>query len=240
MARSRTYCPPRFPHESYYSSRQTSYRPDSQLEFARQRDRDSYFDQPQGYGTRQRFSRVLSEPGPSNYNNGSWPAESSVYPMPNNHRSYETVASGGSGASASGSSGGEPAGYTTDPTSGSENSSIDRNGSPSKRLEHVNDYGISFSQNYHAPSQPFSLGRSNGQGSGALYNSQPGYNSSSNNYAVQPPQQLYNAAAPRRDAAVSRKPTQTPAPVVPQLKSSQPEKRKSWLMRRFRKKSKGL
>jgi len=107
--------------------------------------RDSYhegFDGGPGMGMRNKFPRNQSEP----YLNGR---ERNVYPIPNNHQSYETVASG----SATGSMG-EPAGYQTDPTS-SENSSIDRR-SPPKRQEPVNDYGISFGQ---SPSyQPPGLG----------------------------------------------------------------------------------
>lgn len=88
-----------------------------------------------GYdGGRNRYSRMQSEP-PANRPMGG----RNVYPVPNNHRSYETVASGaGSGSY------GEPAGYQTDPTS-SENSSIDRR-SPPKRQEPINDYGINFGQ----------------------------------------------------------------------------------------------
>ncbi|KAJ3579587.1 hypothetical protein NPX13_g979 [Xylaria arbuscula] len=92
-----------------------------------------------GMGARNKYLRNQSEP----YLNGR---ERNVYPMPNNHRSYETVASGtGTGSM------GEPVGYQTDPTS-SENSSIDRR-SPPKRQEPMNDYGISFGQSpsYQAP-----------------------------------------------------------------------------------------
>ncbi|KAI1131737.1 hypothetical protein F5Y10DRAFT_44499 [Nemania abortiva] len=98
-----------------------------------------------GMGARNRYSRNQSEP----YLSGR---ERNVYPIPNNHRSYETVASG----SGTGSMG-EPTGYQTDPTS-SENSSIDRR-SPPKRQEPINDYGISFGQSpsYQAPG--FGLGQ---------------------------------------------------------------------------------
>ncbi|KAI0160265.1 hypothetical protein GGR57DRAFT_414075 [Xylariaceae sp. FL1272] len=85
-----------------------------------------------GMGSRNRYSRMQAEPQLSG-------RERNVYPVPNNHRSYETVASG----SGTGSMG-EPMGYQTDPTS-SENSSIDRR-SPPKRQEPMNDYGISFGQ----------------------------------------------------------------------------------------------
>ncbi|TRX97757.1 hypothetical protein FHL15_001512 [Xylaria flabelliformis] len=100
-----------------------------------------------GMGARNKYSRNQSEP----YLSGR---ERNVYPIPNNHRSYETVASG----SGTGSMG-EPVGYQTDPTS-SENSSIDRR-SPPKRQEPVNDYGISFGQSpsYQAPGVGLGRGR---------------------------------------------------------------------------------
>ncbi|KAI8954817.1 hypothetical protein F4801DRAFT_575208 [Xylaria longipes] len=100
-----------------------------------------------GMGARNKYSRNQSEP----YLSGR---ERNVYPIPNNHRSYETVASG----SGSGSMG-EPVGYQTDLTS-SENSSIDRR-SPPKRQEPVNDYGISFGQSpsYQAPGLGLGRGR---------------------------------------------------------------------------------
>jgi hypothetical protein len=109
--------------------------------------RDGHTDGYNGYndGRNNRYSRMQSDPSMNMRPMG----DKNVYPMPNNHRSYETVASG----SGSGSYG-EPAGYQTDPTS-SENSSINRR-SPPKRQEPVNDYGISFGQ---SPSyQPPNLG----------------------------------------------------------------------------------
>ncbi|KAI0450603.1 hypothetical protein F5B21DRAFT_508016 [Xylaria acuta] len=100
-----------------------------------------------GMGGRNKYSRNQSEPQLSG-------RDRNVYPIPNNHRSYETVASG----SGTGSMG-EPAGYQTDPTS-SENSSIDRR-SPPKRQESINDYGISFGQSpsYQAPGLGLGRGR---------------------------------------------------------------------------------
>ncbi|KAI0482655.1 hypothetical protein GGR56DRAFT_685560 [Xylariaceae sp. FL0804] len=155
---------PRFPQDSYYGGRPASImRPDSAMFDPRQSmmsggPRDSYYEGPGagsygggGPGQRNRFSRNQSEPhlGPRGY------PDRNVYPVPNNHRSYETVASGtGSGSY------GEPNGYQTDPTS-SENSSIDRR-SPPKRQEPVNDYGITFGQ---TPAyQSSSLGLGNGSG----------------------------------------------------------------------------
>ncbi|KAI1431010.1 hypothetical protein GGR50DRAFT_690056 [Xylaria sp. CBS 124048] len=103
--------------------------------------RDSYYEGLDGgpygnggpsAGSRNKYPRNQSEP----YYNGRG---RDVYPIPNNHESYETVASG----SGTGSMG-EPVGYQTDPTS-SENSSINRR-SPPKRQEPINDYGINFGQ----------------------------------------------------------------------------------------------
>ncbi|OTA86759.1 hypothetical protein M434DRAFT_15690 [Hypoxylon sp. CO27-5] len=147
---------PRFPQESYYGGRSNSaFRPESTMMDPRQSammngPRDSYYDGFDGgpYGgynnggasARNRPSRMQPDP----YMNGRGVPDRNVYPMPNNHRSYETVASG----SGSGSMG-EPAGYQTDPTS-SDNSSIDRR-SPPKRQEPINDYGISFGQTPQTP-----------------------------------------------------------------------------------------
>ncbi len=136
--------------------------------------RDSYYDQggynnggaygngagPNGAGPRQRYSRVASEPQIHGHLGGR-PGEQNIYPVPNNHRSYETVASGaGSGTS------GEPAGYQTDPTS-SDNSSIERRQSPSKPLTMM---GPAPPQ--HQPQM------NNGGPSG--YNNQSGYNAGYN------------------------------------------------------------
>lgn len=82
---------------------------------------------PNGNGARQRYSRIASEPMIHGHLGRPDPNGNNIYPIPNNHRSYETVASG---AGSSGTSG-EPAGYQTDPTS-SDNSSIERRQSPSK------------------------------------------------------------------------------------------------------------
>ncbi|KAI0523782.1 hypothetical protein F5B22DRAFT_417062 [Xylaria bambusicola] len=140
----------RAPQESWYGRQN---RTDGGMNDQRQSvmmgsSRDSYYEGFDGgpynnggpsMGARNKYPRNHSEP----YLNGH---ERNVYPMPNNHRSYETVASGtGTGSM------GEPVGYQTDPTS-SENSSIDRR-SPPKRQESMNDYGISFGQSpsYQAP-----------------------------------------------------------------------------------------
>ncbi|KAI0175758.1 hypothetical protein GGR52DRAFT_570746 [Hypoxylon sp. FL1284] len=147
---------PRFPQESYYGGRPNSaFRPESMMMDYRQSPpmngpQNGYYDGHDGSpygnneGRRNRYSRMQTEPYPS----GRGAPDRNVYPVPNNHRSYETVGSG----SGSGSMG-EPAGYQTDPTS-SDNSSIDRR-SPPKRQEPVNDYGISFGQSPQAPSLGF-------------------------------------------------------------------------------------
>ncbi|KAI0023038.1 hypothetical protein F4780DRAFT_777162 [Xylariomycetidae sp. FL0641] len=137
---------PRFPQDSYYGGRPNSAMFDPRSSAMMGGPRESYhegFDGPYGPGgQKNRYSRMQSDPQLS----GRGPVDRNVYPSPNNHRSYETVASGSGSASY-----GEPAGYTTDPTS-SENSSINRR-SPAKRQEPVNDYGISFGQSpsYSAP-----------------------------------------------------------------------------------------
>ncbi|KAI1356758.1 hypothetical protein F5Y01DRAFT_309301 [Xylaria sp. FL0043] len=142
------------PQESWYGADRPN-RTDSGMFDPRQSammstSRDSYYEgfdggpyggngNSGGMGARNKYSRNRSEPHLSG-------RERNVYPMPNNHQSYETVASGtGTGSM------GEPVGYQTDPTS-SENSSIDRR-SPPKRQEPINDYGISFGQSpsYQAP-----------------------------------------------------------------------------------------
>ena len=161
---------PRFPQDSYYGGRPMSTsRPDSVMFDPRSsamlsgppggNPRDSYFDGYEsaayGYGGgvsggggsssgRNRYSRSQTNP----HMTGRTAADRNVYPVANNHRSYETVASGSGGSM----SNGEPAGYQTDPTS-SENSSIDRR-MPARRQEPINDYGISFGQspNYQPPS----------------------------------------------------------------------------------------
>ncbi|KAI1311407.1 hypothetical protein F5Y03DRAFT_306296 [Xylaria venustula] len=147
-------------HESWYGANRPS-RTESGMFDPRQSammgtSRDSYYEGFDGgpygnggpnMGGRNKYSRNQSEP----YLSGR---ERNVYPMPNNHQSYETVASGtGTGSM------GEPAGYQTDPTS-SENSSIDRR-SPPKRQEPINDYGISFGQSpsYQAPGLGIGQGR---------------------------------------------------------------------------------
>lgn len=158
-----------------------------------------YYD---GYeGGRNRFSRMQSEPPMNRQMAGG----RNVYPVPNNHRSYETVASG----SGSGSYG-EPAGYQTDLTS-SENSSIERR-SPPKRQEPMNDYGINFGQD--PTYQPPSLGMP-----AAPHVRDP---------APPPPRKDVGGSLLRKGSRLGGSSTA-------QESSSSADKRKSWFSRRFSK-----
>ncbi|KAK7970011.1 hypothetical protein PG988_009084 [Apiospora saccharicola] len=178
-------------------------------------NRDSYFegyDGAYGYGAngntgnRNRVPRNYSE----SQLNGRPAADRNVYPVPSNHRSYETVATG-SGRSGSP---GDAVGYQTDPTS-SENSSIDRRMPPRQR-DPANDYGISFGQ--AAAYQPPSL---------SIPASQPRTMPDGSN-AVPPP-------APKQGGGgLLRKGSKTAGA---QQGSDKGDKRKSWLARRFSKNS---
>jgi hypothetical protein len=157
------------------------------------------------------------------------------YPIPSNHRSYETVTS----ASGSGSLG-EPAGYQTDPTS-SDNSSIERVQSiPRRQPEPVNDYGIGFGQSPMYQPSTFSVGAPSTPGGMSGGGSSPGGGAGGNNY------QLSGAASyggggigappvpPHKDS-VLRKPIATGAAQQQQSRPAAVEKRKSWFARRFSK-----
>lgn len=213
------------------------FRPQSQHEFRQSMwQRGSYVDQNEGanngygyygngqppppppqHGFRRGNPRMTSDPSimaPRQAPN--------VYAIPNNQQSYETVAS----ASGSGSTG-EPAGYQTDPTN-SENSSVDRMQAhlPKREPEPVNDYGIGFSNTSSDQPAAFSVGYAP-DGNGA-----PSSNyqlATGPGYEVKPP-------VPQKENAVLRKPT---APVAVAAKrptpAATPEKRKSWLSRRFSK-----
>jgi hypothetical protein len=184
--------------------------------------RDSYYEQQnQGYSQqqygngRQRMPRMASEPS---YNNQNRQLDPNVYPIPNNHRSYETVAS----ASGSGTSG-EPSGYQTDPTS-SDNSSVERVQPPPKpQSEAINNYRSPVGQ----PS--FTVGVR----SPPPHNNYQANMAQANGYPSQAPGAPYNH--PR--ANIIRKPTaQAMNPnMMPQQQQRPPmgEKRKSWFARRF-------
>jgi hypothetical protein len=143
------------------------------------------------------------------------------YPMSNNQRSYETVAS----ASGSGSSG-EVAGYQTDPTS-SDNSSIERMQAPANlRQEPVNDYGIGFSQNSTYQPSAFTLGVRGANGKGPQPGGYQGGGGPPLHYGAPPP-------VPQKErGAILRKPT---ADLYVEERPAEPEKRKSWFTRRFSK-----
>lgn len=245
----------RFPQDGYYGGRsQPASRPEVNQIDMRQggMSRDSFYDLQQqggqggqggyyngnghnGYnggfsGTpplappgRQRYSRMASEPQLSAHRQPQ--PDAHVYPIPNNHRSYETVAS----AAGSGSYG-EPAGYQTDPTS-SDNSSVERMQPPQKRQpEPVNDYGIGFTQNSTYQPPTFTVGANGTNGAKANGNQANGYQS--NGYRGPPP-------APPKDnrGSILRKPiSQTlSANSNNQERPSVGEKRKSWFARRFSK-----
>lgn len=176
-------------------------------------NRDSYFegyDGAYGYGAngntgnRNRVPRNYSE----SQLNGRPAADRNVYPVPSNHRSYETVATG-SGRSGSP---GDPVGYQTDPTS-SENSSIDRRMPPRQR-EPVNDYGISFGQ--AAAYQPPSL---------SVPASQPRTMPDVSN-AAPPPLPKHGGGGLLRKGSKTANAQQRP---------DMGDKRKSWFSRRFSK-----
>ncbi|KAK1752369.1 meiotically up-regulated gene 9 protein [Echria macrotheca] len=220
----------RFSHDSYYGGRPPSMmypgRPDGA---GSQHDlrsggmgppRDSYYDQqgshtpgPQNQG-RRGYPRMMSEPPPFS---GPYRQQNpNDYVLPPNHRSYETVASAASGSGTSG----EPSGYQTDPTS-SDNSSVERVQVPPKPPQPLNDYGIGFSQNsaYQAPQ--FTVGLQNNPQS-------PGGQNGYHPVGAPPP------VPQKAPTTILRKPT---AIQQVQERPAMPEKRKSWLARRFSKSS---
>jgi hypothetical protein len=102
--------------------------------------------------SRQRYPRTASEP---HFNSYRQQADPNVYPIPSNHRSYETVAS----ASGSGTSG-EQAGYQTDLTS--DNSSAERVQAAQRlKREPASDYGSGLGQNSSIPASSFNAGANN-------------------------------------------------------------------------------
>nr|XP_036585571.1 uncharacterized protein CTRU02_04432 [Colletotrichum truncatum]KAF6795622.1 hypothetical protein CTRU02_04432 [Colletotrichum truncatum] len=205
---------PRNPHESYYSGRPTSYRPESS-QFGMGPSRQSYYDNYQNGGGyyggndlpyRQRVPRTQTEPHLNGYGRG----EQNIYPLPNKDRSYETVTSAAGSRSSA-----EQAGYHTDPTS-SDNSSIERVAPPPRR-EPVNDYGIGFSQPQSF--QPAPYRPDNGP-------------SNTQQQAYQP----VSSGPPEADKTnVLRRPVA--APQQKQQRPEMPAKRKSWFSRRFSKSS---
>jgi hypothetical protein len=154
---------PRYPQEGWNGNRPNSFRPDSYVD-ARgvgngQPRNDGYYDNHARasnsyYPTRARYPRTASEP---HYRNGP-----GVYPVAGNQHSYETVTT----ASGSGSSG-DPAGYTTDPSS--ENSSVDR----VQASAYAEQIGLSNSQQYATPDLQLNNYEVNGQGTNG-YGGHPG------------------------------------------------------------------
>jgi len=213
----------RFSHDSYYGSRPPSMMYNGRPEGSHsQHDlrqggfgpRDNYHDQGhhQGLPNRRGYPRMSSEPPP--FAGPYRQQHPNEYSIPNNHRSYETVAS----ASGSGSSG-EPSGYQTDPTS--DNSSVERVQPHPKPQQPVNDYGIGFSQSSTYQPPAFTVG---------LQNNAPGAevrNSYRNGGTGAPPPVPQKGPMP-----ILRKPT---AVEQVQQRPAPPEKRKSWFARRFSK-----
>lgn len=200
---------PRFPQDSYYGGRPTSFRPEStQFELSNGGgSRSGHLDvYGGGYNpgpSRQRVPRSQTDPQYQGYGRNQ-----NIYPLPHKDRSYETVTS----AAASGNS--DQAGYQTDPTS-SDNSSIERT-SPAKRQEPINDYGIGFSQPQAYQSQGFSVGLNGGV-------RQPG----------QPSSQQIPPAVPGKEKTTLLRRQSTQQSTSTQRPAA--EKRKSWFSRRFSK-----
>lgn len=221
----------RYSHDSYYNSRPPSAmyasRPDgggSQYDLRQggPGPRDYYdphgnsYTPPSQMQGRRGYPRTVTEPNfPAPYQQRPSPSD---YPIPNNHRSYETVASGsGSGSSA------DPAGYQTDPTS--DNSSMERVQAtakpqqPQQPQQPGNDYGIGFSQtgSYKVSVGDAGNGPSNGYQAGGSKLQQG---------SAPPPVPQKAPVAMQRQPTVTSQAQQRPSP---------PEKRKSWFTRRFSK-----
>lgn len=144
--------------------------------------------------------------------------DQNIYPLPHKDRSYETV------TSAAGSGHSDQNGYQTDPTS-SDNSSIDRT-SPGKRTEPVNDYGIGFNptQSY----QPQIPRDGSGRKPLPQNTQQP---------SAYPPQQPGPQVPQKQRTIIRRQPSQQSTAQSTLQRPEAPEKRKSWLSRRFSKRS---
>lgn len=167
------------------------------------------------YPNRARYPRTASEP---QFN------PSGIYGPNGNHHSYETVTT----ASGSGASSGEPAAYTTEPSS--DNSSMDRNNGPPGK-EPQETYGIGFGNTpSYAPV---------GSGINAQYG-QNGGERRGNGYP-QPSYQNRGAASVPRTQGPSvpiKLGTGTGSgngPTVHETQNPVPEKRRSWFGRRLSK-----
>jgi hypothetical protein len=224
----------RFPHDSYYGGRpQSTARIDSQFDFRQGQaaQRESYYaDGNQGGYTngyspgpngadRRRYPRTAAEP---QFNAPRQQPDPNIYPIPNNHKSYETVAS----ASGSGTSG-EQAGYQTDLTS--DNSSAERVQAPQRRRqEPTSDYGIGFNQASGYQPAAFTVGV---KGPSSNLTSQPSnmyQNEGEANYAPPP--------VPQKGGMLRKQSTNPPQTnATTEQRPGMGEKRKSWFTRRFSK-----
>ncbi|KAK1781902.1 hypothetical protein QBC45DRAFT_29506 [Copromyces sp. CBS 386.78] len=233
----------------YYNSRPASTmypnRQDGSQHDLRQAPRDTYYDHQSGYNSgyssppqnqgRRRDPRIMPNP---QFSSPYQSPSANDYPIPSNHRSYETV------ASVSGSGSSDPVGYQTDPTS-SDNSSIERAqaGPVSKRpSEPANDYGIGFSQNTEYSPSAFTVGYNGkpamGMNGGGANNYQAnGTSGFANNNAfnqgnpsVAP---VAAPASPQKDTRTLQKKS-TNDTIQPERPGA-PEKRKSWFLRKLKK-----
>jgi len=213
---------PHFPQNSYYG-RSQSYRPESAYVDGRHHGMarpDSYYNggdnaagPSNGYHpNRARYPRTASEP---HFINSQGGGQGSVYPVPGNQPSYETVTT----ASGSGSSA-DPAGYSTDPSS--ENSSVDRVAPlPHKEVETYGFNGFGNTPQYAPPG--VGLGERLGP---------TGVQRQGNGYQHQGP------PPPSKDmprAAIKLGETTGNAAPQPAQRNEKAEKRKSWFGRKFRK-----
>lgn len=206
-------------YQNGYYGRSQSYRPESQYTNGGYYRPDSYYNGENGpgpsngvgpsngyYPNRARYPRTASEPHFNNFNN----AQNGVYPGPGNQQSYETATT----PSGSGSPG-DPAGYSTDPSS--ESSSVDRVG-PLPQPKEIETYGFNGFGNapqYAPPGSGLLEQQAQRQGNGYQHQGPP-----------PPPHKDVGSRAPIRLGETSGNaggPPPTPAK----------EKRKSWLGKKF-------
>lgn len=212
--------------------------------FARQRSAqyppDNYAYAPSGYGSpRPPVQRFSSAPMPGSGSRLNPDHTGGIYPIPTYRESHETVTTGES----YGSSGTEPWGNSTDPSS--ENSSVDRINAANLKVETPDAYG---SYNYNQGGQN---GRTASYGSGQpLPIQQPPSPYRSPQYRPDQPAvpeyqvprkviKLGGDAPPQpphhTSAAWAQQASATPPARRPAALEKEPEKRKSWLKRRFSK-----
>jgi len=210
----------RGPQSGYYAGR-PPYRPESSVADGRANGMtrpDSYYNSGDNgapgagpsngyYPNRARYPRTASEP---HFNNTS----SSVYPVPGQQPSYETVTT----ASGSGSSA-DAAGYSTDPSS--ENSSLDRiHGLPKPPGEDYGFNGFGGAPPYSSPGNGLNYGLGGAERQGNGYQHQ--------GPSPVPRKESYGPVVPMKLGSVTDGPTVYEPP--------QPgggSKRKSWFGKRF-------